>query len=848
LGGGDFGEGDAVSKRAVGITILALSAVMLAVAIGLSVLGRVNPAVQVIPFTFGVPGLFLGWITYRNDRDSADDTFIYKVTDFLAETVLQFWQNESRLRGVNDTDYLAVPWEPAGDDLVETWPHLLTAAARTPGALARVTDWRPGRSGSGSTLATVLERVPTGRLVVLGEPGSGKTVVLMQLLIDLLEKREAEGLRTPVPVMVQLGSWDPSEQKLRPWLVSQLLLSYRDLKNPWRSGTARITLAEELLNRRLLLPILDGLDEIPDKLRRTAITEINGFLIRGMGIILSSRTDEYREALKTSGTPGRPLKLAGAAGISLRALSDGAIRDYLIGDASDQSAVAQRWQPVLGALTATPPPPVAQALRTPLIVWLARTVYDPLRPSEAEDSDGPAEPAELCDEDRFPSPEAIKSYLFRAFISSAYEPREDPRDNRWNARDAERWLSFLALQLRKKGPDYNILRWWELRDSVAWLVPAVAGIVCGLAAGLAAGIGKHVGHGIGIGLGAGALVGLAAAYAIRRASRNAETRPSHGIAGALISAIAGALLGAVAGKAGIGHAVWPFGGLAVSLAIAIGVGSSTNFWGGLAGGFLGGTLATVLEGIGSGWPAGLMNGAGMGFCAALAARFVGRDRPAFGLDWSPVGAVCGLAIGVAVGLITERAIGLRAGLLAGAAVGMLSAIPCGLTSRPQPKRRKRPRALSPRQSLRLDHRAFWMTATPAGIAAVIAGIVSGGLVSLYAAKLHPDLDRIIHDGLAIGVAAGVIIGLGFGLHHAASGFFFIARFWLATRRVLPWRFMTFLDDAHVKRKILKQSGTFYQFSHGELKNWLAASPAERLAHGREPGQGMAQTVGDNVTL
>jgi hypothetical protein len=683
----------------------------------------------------------------------------------------------------------------------------------------------------------VLRQVPTGRLVVLGEPGSGKTVLLIRLLLELLGERRAG---TAVPVIVPLASWDPSERSLRSWLISRLILDYPTLKNLWKSNTRSCSLAEALLDRHLLLIILDGLDEIPRQVRRSAISKINKFLTAGAGVVLSSRTGEYREALHASGTPGRPMKLNGSYGISLCALSDNAIKGYLLGDTDERSEVGKRWEPVFRALTTSSP--VAQALRTPLVVGLARAVYDPHDVDELEEPESLPAPEELCDTNRFPNPSDIESYLFKAFIRVTYEPRDDRKKNRWNTKEAQQWLTFLARHLQAKGQDYNILAWWELRDAApGWLVPGVVGIICGLASGLAAGFGAHVGFGIGVGLGVGAFAGVAVGGLIRRASKN-KGRPSVGIAGALAGAITGGFLGAVAGKLGIGHAVWPFGGLAVALAIGIGVGSSTNFLGGLAGGLSGGFVAALLEGIGKGLPAGLVNGVGMGLCAALAAKFVGRRAPAFRLRWSPLGAVCGFAIGIAVGLITARVEGVRIGLLSGVAIGFLSALPCGLTGIIRQDKDKS-KVLSPQQALVHDYRIFWLTAPPAGIAAAIAGLLAGGLVSVYAVKVHPDLSNLISDGLAIGLAAGIIIGLGFGMHHAASTFFVIARYWLAFRRQLPWQLMRFLADAHKERGILRQSGSVYQFRHLQLMRWLAASDVDSAVQGQDRDPSPAQSLG-----
>lgn len=68
-------------------------------------------------------------------------------------------------------------------------------------------------------LAQVLDRVPTRRLVVLGEPGAGKTMLLVRLVLDLLTRR-APG--DSVPVLVSLASWNPVEQDLYTWLGGRL--------------------------------------------------------------------------------------------------------------------------------------------------------------------------------------------------------------------------------------------------------------------------------------------------------------------------------------------------------------------------------------------------------------------------------------------------------------------------------------------------------------------------------------------------------------------------------------------------------------------------------------------------
>lgn len=764
-------------SRAVGIRLLALSVAVIAIAVGLSLLGHVSPLVQAIPFAFGIPTLYLSWKGLpgggTDPRARAED---------LARWVRNQWEKELQVRQLNGADIMSIRWDAAPADLVESWPALVRIARETPGARDEFEGLErrpPLMSGSGGRLGDTLKRVPTGRLVVLGEPGSGKTILLIRMVLDLLATRKP---RSPVPVLIPLASWDPEAQSLRAWLISRLVLDYRPLRNTSKTSTSPCSLAEAMIDQHLLLLIFDGLDELKPEFHLKAVGEINDLIPRGVGVVVACREAEYRALVHPDSTPGPSRKLYGAAGIRLCPLDEETVKDYLWRGDGENSPEARRWDPLLRTV-AQPESEVAAAFRTPLVVSAARGVYAPW-PGERKSAKPLPEPDELCDLKRFPDSQAIRTYLFRTLIRAAYRLREDPRKNRWTADDAELWLGFLANHLKRKGEKYNILAWWEIRDAAPpWLVPAVIGTVCGLAGGIAAGIGSHVGFGIGIGLGVGAFTGLPFGLWIRSKSEK-KGSPATGIAGALVGALAGGFVGALAGRLGIGHAVWPFGGLAVSLAVAIGVGSSTNFRGGLAGGLAGALAAALLEGVGAGAPAGVMNGAGMGLCAAFAVAYVGRTMPAFQLRWRWPGAVCGLAIGTAVGLITSRAAGWHAGVLLGSVIGMISAWPCGLSARNQSGEAAE-RASTPRSGLVHDYRTFWKTAPAAGIAAIAAGLIGGGLTSVSAVKGHVDISDVVRDGLAIGIAAGIIIGLAFGLYHSASGFFVIARIWLALRGSVP---------------------------------------------------------------
>jgi hypothetical protein len=93
----------------------------------------------------------------------------------------------------------------------------------------------------------------------LGEPGAGKTALLLRGTLRLLQARDPAGR---VPVLLRLSSWNPDEQTLEQWIANQLASEYG-----CRSPVA--------LNR--LLPLLDGLDEMPAVRRVRALQAISSW-------------------------------------------------------------------------------------------------------------------------------------------------------------------------------------------------------------------------------------------------------------------------------------------------------------------------------------------------------------------------------------------------------------------------------------------------------------------------------------------------------------------------------------------------------------------------------------------
>ena len=159
----------------------------------------------------GLPTLWLTWAAYRGPRQSGDLS-LAAVVNQLAKAVRSQWEAEARVHRLNDPYPLPVSWAAADSSLVDPWESLVKLATTGAGWPLPPRTWASGPdglAGKNRELVNVLARVPTGRLVVLGEPGAGKTMLMVRLVLDLLADRPKGG---PVPVLASVASWDPSSQ------------------------------------------------------------------------------------------------------------------------------------------------------------------------------------------------------------------------------------------------------------------------------------------------------------------------------------------------------------------------------------------------------------------------------------------------------------------------------------------------------------------------------------------------------------------------------------------------------------------------------------------------------------
>ncbi|MEU8709314.1 NACHT domain-containing protein [Streptomyces sp. NPDC048565] len=387
-----------------------------------------------------------------------------QVADDLAVSVRSQWEEEVTARNLRSPRVIPLAWSATRRPVAAPPEEALGG-----GIDARVLRLSLNGRLDGSfdqaarRLAQGYRRVPSRRLVMLGEPGSGKSVLAAMLNLGLLAEREQGA---PVPVVLTLSTWDPVSESLRDWIESTLGTNYYG---------GRTEKPKLLLDAQRLLLILDGLDEMPEASRRSAVRVINESCGEGTGVVLTCRSAEYQDVIE-GGSP--VLRRAPVVEVAPVPTADGVA--YL-SDVSWPAGV--EWGPVYEHLRTNPDSPSAVALSTPLTLTLARTVY----------SSCDRDPGELLD---FDSSHAVEDHLLDLVVTAAYAPspgsvgQEAADEWRAHAERSERYLTYLATYLHRHRE--RDLAWWLMsRRLLSRLTGFALSIGIGMVATFAVVGGEH---------------------------------------------------------------------------------------------------------------------------------------------------------------------------------------------------------------------------------------------------------------------------------------------------------------------------------------------------------------------
>jgi NACHT domain len=490
--------GDVVSRR---MLVIGMSAVLTPLA-GVAVNQILNDGKWNWPWSIAAVVLTLLIVVLANRLTAIQAATVSVSTQLedarrtLAAQVQRQWDQEIRIRQLDDPTPLAVRWRFTELDVADHPVNVLQHASLQ----TRRESERPqfdGRTDRVKDMVKVFRTLPRRRLVILGDPGMGKTTLAVLLLREFLADLRPDD---PVPVLFTMSGWDPDTQPLHQWLTEQLTRTYPAL----RAARFGPDAAQTLVLSHKVLPILDGLDELAEPIRPRVLAALNASLTHEDALILTCRTEQYVAAVAE---PGGDVLTSGAV-IEPTALNPDDVASYLRRCVPPRAA--GRWSGLLTILTRQSDAPLSRALTTPLAVWLLRKGY----------IDTGTNPADLTDTVRFSTAETITEHLLDhvvdAFITrlpTGPDDRRHPFQPRrmWKPEHVERWLAFLANHLRTLNS--RDFAWWELHQALpesdfrATRVFAT-GLLPGLVSGVGVGLLAAHDPGLSAGLVAGPLVGL----------------------------------------------------------------------------------------------------------------------------------------------------------------------------------------------------------------------------------------------------------------------------------------------------------------------------------------------------
>ncbi|WP_211124755.1 NACHT domain-containing protein [Streptomyces yatensis] len=240
--------------------------------------------------------------------------------------------------------------------------------------------------------------VSSGKLLILGNSGTGKTRALHKIMHTAINQATL-GDHSPVPFYLHLSEWSGPRKEMWRWFVQSIHETY---------GVPQRILVQWLTDSELML-ILDGLDELRFRERRECISALNKFVSSNPGtqVVVASRLNEYRDT-------GRKLNLK--ASLVINEIDERQVSDF-VGSFGDSLSNLNHALGRDGQLR--------QLLCNPLMLRLAISVYS------AGDS-----PDFAASGDR-------RRSILAAYVNSAERSMK-------RGADAGMWLAFTALGLREQ--------------------------------------------------------------------------------------------------------------------------------------------------------------------------------------------------------------------------------------------------------------------------------------------------------------------------------------------------------------------------------------------------------------
>jgi len=331
---------------------------------------------------------------------------------------------------------------------------------------------RPRKLEPGTRMIDIYDQL-NKQLLILGQPGSGKTTMLLELTRDLLVRAKQDE-RHWIPVVFNLSSWGVDEPGFTDWLKRELKQRYDVPKK----------LAQAWVKNDAILPLLDGLDEVAENRRGACVDAINAFREQHglVPLVVCCREREHQlldQKLRLNGAVviqpltklqiNRTLNCAG-----------GALQGVREAIASDRTLL--------------------ELLETPLMLSMVVLAYQGRSAAEIQ---------------AIGTVEARRDHLFRAYAQAMLARRQNRQSAVYSRWQTLHWLAWLARQMDRHAQSIFYLERMQpdwLSERARWVptigVVVLIGLFGGLSGGLVGGLVGALFDALFVGLVVGLFVGL----------------------------------------------------------------------------------------------------------------------------------------------------------------------------------------------------------------------------------------------------------------------------------------------------------------------------------------------------
>ena len=300
---------------------------------------------------------------------------------------------------------------------------------------------------AGTSMLEIFQEIGMGRsLLILGAPGSGKTIMLLELTRQLIEHAR-EDVTEPIPVVFNLSSWTEN-LTLAEWLARELNVIYTIPKK----------VASTWVKENKMLLLLDGLDQVKQESLEKCVDAINQFRkVNGLtSMAVCSRIQDYAE-LKS--------RLSFNGAIEIQPLTSKQVTDYFNRFGNQLAGVRQILEKdnVLREIA-----------ETPLFLSIMTLAY---RYKESKDI--------LVSENL----DIQRKHLLDTYIKRMFERPERSKNQHFNKQDILYWLSWLAKTMIEENQDQFYLEkiqpdWLNHNKKLKWLYWSTVALIFGLSSAL----------------------------------------------------------------------------------------------------------------------------------------------------------------------------------------------------------------------------------------------------------------------------------------------------------------------------------------------------------------------------